>query len=208
MFSHSFSKFSRNIIRVLHMHVRNVTIKKEILFFLKMSYFFNFSLKAANTLGFSVPHCTRAKNTVTQFPGQSCGLPILKDTAGWWYRAELFVIQSSLRTKNGHTYIHDKSRCYRWSLHRCEHCTLFPTTIRASWRVALVFHRSGAAAAFYRPFSKVPSCDRPAPSRYGTCPFHQETWFVGEKRVNGGFFDQKERESSYPPPVPKAAFII
>jgi len=123
MFSHSFSKFSRNIIRVLHMHVRNVTIKKEILFFLKMSYFFNFSLKAANTLGFSVPHCTRAKNTVTQFPGQSCGLPTLKDTAGWWYRAELFVIQSSLRTKNGHTYIHDKSRCYRWSLHRCEHCT-------------------------------------------------------------------------------------
>lgn len=91
-----------------------------------------------------------------------------------------------------------------WTLY--EHCTLFPATIRASWRVALVFHRSGVAAAFYRPFSKVPSCDRPAPSRYDTCPLSPRN--VGDKGVKEGSFDQKERENSYPLPVPKAAFII
>lgn len=93
-----------------------------------------------------------------------------------------------------------------------EHCTLFPATIQASWRVALVFHRSGAAAAFYRPFSKVPSCDRPAPSRYGTCPLSpRNVAYIGDKRVNGGAPSTRRngRELlSYPRPVPKAAFII
>jgi len=81
-----------------------------------------------------------------------------------------------------------------WTLY--EHCTLFPATIRASWRVALVFHRSGAAAAFYRPFSKVPSCDRPAPSRYCTCPLSLRNAVCRRQAGERGresSFDQKER---------------
>jgi len=115
---------------------------------------------------------TCAKNTVTQFPEQSCGLPTLKDTAGRRYRAELFVIQPGLRTKNDRTYIHDKSRCYRWS--RREHCMNIVHYSRQRYEPAgasrSYFIEAGTAAAFYRPFSKVPSCDRPAPSRYCTCP--------------------------------------
>lgn len=96
---------------------RNENYKKEreiSLFFLNVLLFCCLSLKAANGPRF---FC------LLLYGREKYGHPISGAVVRFAHperhhrccRAELFVIQPGLRTKNGRTYIHDKSRCCRWS---------------------------------------------------------------------------------------------
>lgn len=218
MFAYSFSKFSRNNSRFTRAHARCCRYEND-----KKIFFFSFkrpnsfaplpfpSLKAANGPRF---FC------LPLYAHEKYGHPISgavvrsahhwKDTTGRWYRAELFVIQPGLRTKNGRTYIHDKSRCCRWSRVAVEHCT---NIVHCSQRR---YEPAGASCSYFieagRPppsIDRLVKCPRATvPRHHDTvrAPFRQETRYVGDNGVKGGkrggSFDQKEWESSYP--IPRA----
>lgn len=199
----SFSKFPRSIIRLLRLRARNVTgmkTIKEIFFYL--SYFFRRSLEAVNgSRFFRLPLYAHEKyghpisGAVVRFahperhhwvvvPGRT-----LRNSAGpsnkeWPY---VYTRQVPLLP------LEPRPR-------RREHCTNIVHCSRRRYEPA------GASRSYFieagRPppsIDRLVKCPRATVPRHRDtvrAPFRQETWYVGDKRVKGGSFDQKERESA------------